>query len=101
MAEFLIGDDLQHRIVAQTIGIVGVFVAGDDLVDALAQQFERIVTDALVLPRIAEQRSQIAGQMMALVEGAQRQQAGVAGDLPAGKIGANGLMTVEGEVQLW
>jgi hypothetical protein len=32
-------------------------------------------------------------QMMALVEGAQRQQAGVAGDLPAGKIGVNGLMT--------
>ena len=59
------------------------------------------MADALVLPRIAEQRGQIAGQMMALVEGAQRQQAGVAADLPAGKIGVNGLMTVEGEGQLW
>ena len=101
VAESLIGDDLQHRIVAQTIGIVSVFVAGHDLVDALSKQFERIVADALVCPRIAEQCSQIAGQMMALVEGAQRQQAGVAGDLPAAKIGANELMTVEGEVQLW
>jgi hypothetical protein len=55
--------------VAQAVGIVGIFVAGDDLVDALSQQFERVVTDALVLPRIAEQRGQIAGQMMALVEG--------------------------------
>ena len=101
LAQFLIGDDLQQRIMTQTIGIVGIFVAGDDLVDALSQQFERVVTDALVLPRITEQRGQIAGQMMALVEGAQRQQAGVAGDLPAGKIGADGLMTVEGEAQLW
>jgi hypothetical protein len=76
VAEFLIGDDLQHGIVAQAVGIVGVFVAGDDLVDALSQQFERVMTDALVLPRIAEPRGQIAGQMMALVEGAQRQQTG-------------------------
>jgi hypothetical protein len=39
--------------------------------------------------------------MMALIEGAQGQQTGVAGDLAAGKIGADGLMTVEGEGQLW
>src|SRR5713226_1800802 len=71
VAEFLIRDDLQHGIVAQAVGIVGVFIAGDDLVDALSQQFERIVTDALVVPRIAEQRGQIASQMVALVEGAQ------------------------------
>jgi hypothetical protein len=39
--------------------------------------------------------------MMALIEGSQRQQTGVAGNLAAGKIGADGLMTVEGEVELW
>jgi hypothetical protein len=39
--------------------------------------------------------------MMALIEGAQRQQTSVARDLAAGKIGADGLMTVEGEAQLW
>jgi hypothetical protein len=41
VAQFLIGDDLQHGIVAQTIGVVGVFVAGDDLIDALPQQRQR------------------------------------------------------------
>ena len=62
VAEFLIGDDLQHGIVAQTIGVVGIFMPGHDLVDALSQQFERVVTDALVLPRIAEwQRPCILG----------------------------------------
>ena len=101
VAEFVIGDDLQHRIVAQTIGVVGVFVSGDDLVDALPQQGQRIMAHAVVLPRIAEPRGPVAGQMMALIEGAQRQQTGVAGDLAAGKIGADGSMTVEGEVQLW
>ena len=35
VGQFLIGDDLQHGIVAQTIGIVGVFISGHDLVDAL------------------------------------------------------------------
>ena len=89
------------RIVAQTVGVVGVFVAGDDLIDALPQQRERVVTHAVVLPRIAEACGPVAGQMMALIEGAQGQQTGIAGDLAAGKIGADGLMTVEGEGQLW
>jgi len=35
VAQFLIGDNLQHGIVAQTVGIVGVFISGHDLVDAL------------------------------------------------------------------
>jgi hypothetical protein len=39
--------------------------------------------------------------MMALIEGAQGQQTGIAGDLAPGKIGADGLMMVEGEKQLW
>jgi hypothetical protein len=34
----LIGDDLQGGIMTQTVGIVGVFVASDDLIDALPQQ---------------------------------------------------------------
>jgi len=37
---------------------------------------------------------------MALIEGSQRQQTGVTGNLTARKIGADALMTVEGEVQL-
>ena len=49
VAQFLIGDDLQHGIVAQTVGVVGVFVAGDDLIDALPQQGQRVMTDAIVV----------------------------------------------------
>ena len=97
VAQFLIGDDLQQRIVAQTIGVVGVFIPGHDLIEALSQQGQRIMAQAVVLPRIAEWRGPVAGQMMALIEGAQRQQAGIAGDLAPGKISADGLMTVEGE----
>ena len=55
----------------------------------------------VVLPRIAEPRGQFTGQMMALIEGPQRQQTGITGDLPTGKIGVEGLMTVEGQPQLW
>jgi hypothetical protein len=87
--------------VAQTIGVVGILVAGNDLIDALPQQRQRVMTHAVVLTRIVELRGQFAGQMMALIEGAQRQKPGIAGDLAAGKIGADGLMTVEGEGQLW
>jgi len=34
-------------------------------------------------------------------EGSQQEQTGVAGDLATGKVSADGLMTVEGEAQLW
>ena len=101
LPQFLIGDDLQQRIMTQTIGIVGVFVARHDLIEALPQQGQGIVLHAVVLTRIAEKLGQVTGQMMALIEGPQRQKTGVAGDLAPGKIGADGLMTVEGEAQLW
>ena len=84
----------------QTVGIVRVFVSGDDLVDALPQQLQRIMPQAFLISRIAEPCSPVAGQMMPLVEGAQRQQAGVAGDLAAGKITLNGTVAVEGEAEL-
>jgi len=50
VAQFLVGDDLQQRIVAQTVGVVGIFVAGDDLIDTLPQQGLRVVTHAILLP---------------------------------------------------
>jgi hypothetical protein len=58
------------------------------------------VAQAVVLPRIAQVSRPLLGEMMALIEGSQRQQTGVTGNLTARKIGTNGLMTVEGEVQL-
>ena len=56
---------------------------------------------ALFLTRVAEAFGPVPSQMIALVKGSQRQQTGVAGDLAARKIGADKLMTVEGEAQLW
>ena len=61
MSQFLIGDDLQHRIVTQAIGVVGVLISGDDLVEALPEQGQRVVLDAIVVARIAEQLGQVAG----------------------------------------
>ena len=58
------------------------------------------MAQAVVLSRIAEVSGPLASQIMALIKGSQRQQAGVAGNLATGKIGLDGLMTVEGEVQL-
>ncbi len=83
------------------MGVVGIFVAGDNLINALPQQPQRIMAQTVMLPRIAKNRTPITSQMVALIESAQRQQTGVAGDLTAGKISANGLMTVEGEAELW
>jgi len=54
-----------------------------------------------ILTRIAEAGGPVARQMMALIEGTQRQKAGIAGDLAAGKISSYEMMTVEGEGQLW
>ena len=99
-SQLLIGDDLQSGIMTQTVGIVGVFVAGDDLIDALPQQRQRVMAHPFIISRVAEQCGPIAGQMMPLVESAQRQQAGVAGDLAAGKITLNGTVAVEGEAEL-
>ena len=58
------------------------------------------MAQAVVLPRIAQVSRPLLGEMMALIEGSQRQQTGVTGNLTARKIGTDGLMTVEGEVQL-
>jgi hypothetical protein len=56
---------------------------------------------AVILTRIAQAYGPVAGQMMLLIEGAQGQQTSITGDLPTGKISVDGLMTVEGEAQLW
>jgi hypothetical protein len=54
---------------------------------------------AILRARIVEPRGPLASQMMALVESAQRQQAGIAGDLPTGEIDLHGF-AVEGEAVL-
>ena len=84
----------------QAVSIVGVLVPGDDLVDTLPQQRECAVPHAFLLARVVRQPGPVACQMVAFIEGPQRQQAGIAGDLTTGKIGSNGSMLVEGKTQL-
>jgi hypothetical protein len=38
----------------QAVRVVGVFVAGDDLVEALPQQRQRLMAHALISTRVAE-----------------------------------------------
>jgi len=57
------------------------------------------VLHTLRLTPVGEAFGPVPRQMMALIEGAQGQQTGVAGDPAAGKIGADKLMAVEGEGQ--
>ena len=83
------------------IGFVGVFIAGNNLIEALPQQGQRVMLHPVLLPPIPEESSPIAAQMMLLIEGSQGEQTGVAGDLAPREIGADGLMTIEGEAQLW
>ena len=71
-----------------------------NLVHPLPHQRQTGVPNATTLPGIAEMLSEFSRKSMALIEGTQGQKSGIGGDLPAGKIGADGLMTVEGEVQL-
>lgn len=84
----------------QTIRIVCVFVTGQDLIDALPQQQERVMAQPFIISPIAEELDQVAGQVMAFVKSPQRQQTGVTGDLASGKITMNGTIAVEGEPRL-
>ena len=54
-SQLLIGDDLQGGIMAQTVGVVGIFVAGHDLIDALPQQRQRVMAYPFVIARVAEE----------------------------------------------
>ena len=79
-------EELKGRVMAQTIGVVGVFITGHDLIEPLAKQAEQRV---LHLPRAASvgQGSHYAGrQPSVVVELTERQQTRIAGDLPAAKI---------------
>jgi hypothetical protein len=101
MAQFFIGDDLQQRIVTQTIGVVSILIAGDNLIQALPQKGPGVMPHPVLLSAIPEESGPIVAQMMTLVEAAQWEQTSIAGDLPTGEIGADTLMTIEAEAQLW
>jgi hypothetical protein len=96
----LVGKNLEGGIMAQPVRIVGILVAGHDLVEALAEQREDRMLHALIVARIPQPPGQIASESLALIESAQGQETGVTGDLPARKIHADGFGAVEEEGKL-
>jgi hypothetical protein len=98
-SQLLIGDDLQQRIVAQSVWRR--WRLRSRRRSAKCPDAVVAAGCAIVLTPIADPRGQVAGQMMVLIEGSQRQTSVVAGDRTAGEVCANERMTVERETQLW
>ena len=71
----------QGRVVAQEARVVGILVAGCDLVDALAHKLKRRVRDLARIALIPKPLSQRGRESQALVKLAQQYQPRLAGDL--------------------
>jgi hypothetical protein len=69
----LIRQNLKSRIVPQAIGVVGVLVASDDLVETLAKQRQHGMTNTLLLARITDELRQPPSETMPLIKGPQRE----------------------------
>jgi hypothetical protein len=95
-----VGQQLENGIVAQQSGVVGVFVAGHDLIEALREQRLRGMVLALRQARVGPRCRPAAGQVMTYVKLPQRQQSGVGTDLPAVEVGHDSAIPVEGKIQL-
>jgi hypothetical protein len=93
----LIGKNLKGRIVAKSVGVVGVLVARNDLVEALPKQRQYGMTNPFLFARITNVFCQPASEPIALIKGPQWQKTGVRTDLSTGKISSNGLVSVEGK----
>jgi hypothetical protein len=72
---------LDRRIVSKVIGVVTVFVAERDLVDALAELLAAIVASALGMAVVVEQRGKSAGQADPIVDLPQQQDAAIGRDV--------------------
>jgi hypothetical protein len=78
--------ELESGIVAESGGVVGVFVAGGELVDALAEQVEEGVLDAGWTPGIVEAGFDLLGEAKAAVELGEEEETAVGGKGTAGEI---------------
>jgi hypothetical protein len=79
----LAGQHRHHRVVAQLVVVVQVFVAEGDAGDPLHQQRLQTVHGIGRVAAVLEACRQASGQAEHLVGGAQQQRAGVAGELAA------------------
>ncbi|HXY02502.1 MAG TPA: hypothetical protein VEI49_02940 [Terriglobales bacterium] len=79
---------------AQEGRIVGVFVAGCELVDALAQKHERRMLNVAGIALTDDQCFKPGGEPQALVELPQQNQSGLAGDLATLKVKRESIIIV-------
>jgi hypothetical protein len=68
LAQRMIGEQLEGGIMAETISIIGILVAGHDLVHPLPQQRQAGVPNPAALSGIAEMLSEFPRESMALIE---------------------------------
>jgi hypothetical protein len=80
------GDELKRRIAAQPRGVVRVFVAGRELIQALSQQRRRLVGDVPPVAAVFHTRAHVRRESQDVVEVAQQHQAGIRGQLSAREI---------------
>jgi hypothetical protein len=89
----------KSRIVAQSGGVIAVLVTGGDLIDALAEEIEERMVDALGAARIVEAGGDALGEAEVAVEVSQEQQATVGGEGSAREIQVDRFARQQRKVQ--
>jgi hypothetical protein len=79
-------DDLKRRVVAEPVGIVGVLVPGDDLIQPLADERVQVMRDVARVSGVDDPADHIGAETELLIEVADEQQAGIRREGAAGKI---------------
>jgi hypothetical protein len=79
-------DHLERRIMPQPIGVVDIFVSGDDLIQPLTDERVEIVRNVARVPSVGNPADHVGAEPELLVEFSDEQQAGIRREGAAGKI---------------
>jgi hypothetical protein len=90
---------LEGRIIPEGFGVVGVFVAGGNLVDALADEVEEGVLNAVLSPGVVAAVGDGLGEPKGAVEVSQEEEAAVGGEGAAGEIDMDGFARQQRKVE--
>ena len=82
----LVEPQLEHRVRAQRIGVIGILIRASDLEDALGQQVPQVMPDIRRVAVVIEGRSQALGQANLAVDPAQNHRTKVRGKRPSTEI---------------
>ena len=82
---------------AQLVGVVLIFVAGHDAVEALDDELGQVVDYIRAVATIVETVNDACSEADAMVEFAQGNQAGIRGDLTSLEVHADSAVITEGE----